>query len=59
MTERTQRQRVAIKKVGRRGSRVETLSNSLLEPPQRRGPVVKGFVEMPRIPPKQWLESNR
>ena len=28
MTERTQRQRVAIKKVGNRGSRVETLRNS-------------------------------
>ena len=28
MTKRVQRQRVAIKKVGRRGSRAETLSNS-------------------------------
>ena len=28
MTERVQRQRVAIKKVGSRGSRVETLRNS-------------------------------
>ena len=28
MTERAQRQRVAIKKVGRRGSRVEMLRNS-------------------------------
>ena len=28
MTERVQRQRVAIKKVGSRGSRAETLSNS-------------------------------
>ena len=25
----------------------------VLEPPQQRGPVVRGFVEMPRIPPKQ------
>ena len=26
----------------------------LLEPPQRRSPAARGFVEMPRIPPKRW-----
>ena len=31
----------------------------LLEPPQRRGPAARGFVEMPRIPPRQWQGSNR
>ena len=31
----------------------------LLEPPQRRGPAARGFVEMPRIPPKQRQGSSR
>ena len=26
---------------------------SVLEPPQRRGPAARGFVEMPRVPPKR------
>ena len=65
MTDKTQRQRVAIKRVGSRGSRAETLKNSpvvvrdLLEPPQRRGPAARGFFEMPRIPPRQGRGSNR
>ena len=31
----------------------------MLEPPQQRGPAARGFVEMPRIPPKQRQGSNR
>ena len=31
----------------------------LLEPPQQRGPAARGFVETPRIPPKQQQGSNR
>ena len=31
----------------------------VLEPPQRRGPAVRGFVEMPRIPPRQGQGSNK
>ena len=31
----------------------------LLEPPQRRSPAARGFVEMPRKPPKQQQGSNR
>ena len=27
-------------------------SSTLLEPPQRRGPVARGFIEMPRTPPR-------
>ena len=29
------------------------LAANLLEPPQWRGPVVRGFVKIPRIPPRQ------
>ena len=31
----------------------------LLEPPQRRGPAARGFVEMPRKPPKRQQGSSR
>ena len=31
----------------------------LLEPPQRRGPAARGFVEMPRTPPRQGRGSNK
>ena len=31
----------------------------VLEPPQRRGPAARGFVEMPRIPPRQEQGSNK
>ena len=32
---------------------------AVLEPPQRRGPVARGFVEMPRIPPKRQQGSSK
>ena len=31
----------------------------VLEPPQRRGPAARGFIEMPRILPRQRQGSNR
>ena len=33
--------------------------SAVLEPPQRRGPAAKGFVEMPRIPPKRQQGSDK
>ena len=33
--------------------------STLLEPPQRRGPAARGFVEMPRILPRQRQGSSR
>ena len=34
-------------------------SRAVLEPPQRRSPAARGFVEMPRIPPKQRQGSSK
>ena len=44
---------------GVKRNRREPADVILLEPPQRRGPAARGFVEMPKTLPKRWQGSNR
>ena len=46
----------AVKKLLRE---ISKLGMGALEPPQWRGSVARGFVEMPRIPPRQGQGSGR
>ena len=45
----------AIEKINERC----TCGTYVLEPPQRRGPAARGFVEMPRILPKRQRGNNK
>ena len=45
--------------VGERRIGKGEVSRGMLEPPQQRGLAVRGFVEMPRTPPKQWRGSSK